>query len=91
MKYHMFKRLNTGGELLSAQEIRNCTIRLLGSKGIEFLDKCSQNEDFKAVIKRIGEDKFKSKYDQELVLRFCSEKRFRRLSLSGDGISYAVS
>lgn len=74
MKYHMFKRLNTGGELLSAQEIRNCTIRLLGSKGIEFLDKCSQNEDFKAVIKRIGEDKFKSKYDQELVLRFFAVK-----------------
>lgn len=74
LKYHMFKRLNTGGELLSAQEIRNCTIRLLGSKGIEFLDKCSQNEDFKAVIKRIGEDKFKSKYDQELVLRFFAVK-----------------
>src|SRR6516165_2436403 len=28
-KYHMFKRLNTGGELLSDQEVRNCTIRLL--------------------------------------------------------------
>ena len=28
LKYHMFKRLNTGGELLSAQEIRNCTVRL---------------------------------------------------------------
>jgi hypothetical protein len=30
-KYHMFKRLNTGGELLSDQEVRNCTIRLLDS------------------------------------------------------------
>lgn len=29
LRYHMFKRLNTGGELLSPQEIRNCTIRLL--------------------------------------------------------------
>lgn len=26
LNYRMFKRLNTGGELLSAQEIRNCTI-----------------------------------------------------------------
>ena len=42
LKYHMFKRLNTGGELLSAQEIRNCTIRLLGSKGIDFLEECSK-------------------------------------------------
>ena len=28
-KYYMFKRLNTGGVLLSEQQIRNCTIRLL--------------------------------------------------------------
>ena len=29
LRYHMFKRLNTGGEQLSTQEVRNCTIRLL--------------------------------------------------------------
>jgi hypothetical protein len=28
-KYHMFKRLNTGGEVLSDQQLRNCTIRML--------------------------------------------------------------
>jgi uncharacterized protein with ParB-like and HNH nuclease domain len=28
-KYYMFKRLNTGGQLLTEQQIRNCTIRLL--------------------------------------------------------------
>ena len=70
LKYHMFKRLNTGGEILSAQEIRNCTIRLLGSKGIDFLEECSKNEDFKSVINRVASDKRKTKYDQELVLRF---------------------
>lgn len=74
LKYHMFKRLNTGGELLSAQEIRNCTIRLLGSDGIDFLSECSKNEDFKASIRFIGDDKFKTKYDQELVLRFFAIK-----------------
>lgn len=74
LKYHMFKRLNTGGELLSAQEIRNCTIRLLGSKGIDFIDQCANDENFKSVIKRIGKDKFKRKYDQELVLRFFAIK-----------------
>lgn len=74
LKYHMFKRLNTGGELLSAQEIRNCTIRLLGSRGIDFLEECSHNEDFINVINRIGVDKFKSRYDQELVLRFFATK-----------------
>lgn len=74
LKYHMFKRLNTGGELLSAQEIRNCTIRLLGAKAIDFIDECSQNEDFKNVIKRIGTEKNSTRYDQELVLRFFAIK-----------------
>lgn len=74
LKYHMFKRLNTGGEILSAQEMRNCTIRLLGSKGIDFLDECSKNEDFKSVINRVASEKRKTKYDQELVLRFFAIK-----------------
>lgn len=74
LKYHMFKRLNTGGELLSAQEIRNCTIRLLGSEALDFIEECSRNEDFKVVISQIGEDKFNTKYDQELVLRFFAIK-----------------
>ncbi len=74
LKYHMFKRLNTGGELLSAQEIRNCTIRLLGAQGMDFLEECSHNKDFTNVIKRIGKDKLKTRYDQELVLRFFATK-----------------
>ena len=59
LKYHMFKRLNTGGELLSAQEIRNCTMRLLGSDGIDFLEKCSSNKDFQKIVSRIGKEKEK--------------------------------
>ena len=74
LKYHMFKRLNTGGEILSAQEIRNCTIRLLGSKAIDFLEECSKNADFQSVINRVASDKRKTKYDQELVLRFFTIK-----------------
>ena len=74
LKYHMFKRLNTGGELLSAQEIRNCTVRLLGSSGIDFLEECSKNKDFQSVIKRIAPDKRKTRYDQELILRFFAVK-----------------
>jgi hypothetical protein len=29
IKYELFKRLNTGGSLLSAQEIRNCSSRMV--------------------------------------------------------------
>jgi hypothetical protein len=74
LKYHMFKRLNTGGELLSAQEIRNCTIRLLGANGINFLEECSKNDDFKSVINRVAAEKRKTRYDQELILRFFAIK-----------------
>lgn len=74
LKYHMFKRLNTGGEILSAQEIRNCTIRLLGSDGIDLLEECSKNEDFRSAIHMVPEEKIKTKYDQELILRFFAIK-----------------
>lgn len=85
LKYHMFKRLNTGGELLSAQEIRNCTIRLLGSAGIEFIEECSNNCDFQQVIGWLPDDKKKTKYDQELVLRFFAIKN------NLDGYRYPVT
>ena len=68
LKYHMFKRLNTGGELLSDQEIRNCTIRLLNSDALTFIEDCSQNPDYREVIKKIGDEKIRKKEDQELVL-----------------------
>lgn len=74
LKYHMFKRLNTGGELLTAQEIRNCTIRMLGNKGIDFIKNCSQNNDFKNCIIRLDEDKKQKLIDQELILRFFALK-----------------
>ena len=74
LKYHMFKRLNTGGELLSAQEIRNCTVRLLDSKALDFLDVCSKNSDFRNVISKVARDDINMKYDQELVLRFFAIK-----------------
>lgn len=74
LKYHMFKRLNTGGELLSDQEIRNCTIRLLNSDALTFIEDCSKNEDYRAVIRKIDEEKISKKVDQELVLRFFALK-----------------
>ena len=33
LKYEMFKRLNTGGSILSSQEIRNCSLRMLEGGG----------------------------------------------------------
>ncbi|WP_035050935.1 DUF262 domain-containing protein [Carnobacterium pleistocenium] len=74
LRYYMFKRLNTGGEVLSDQELRNSTIRLLDSEFNEFLITLSNNESFKETIKNISLTKLNSKYNEELALRFLSLK-----------------
>lgn len=74
MKYHMFKRLNTGGEKLSPQEIRNCTIRLIDNKFINFIKELKRNQHFMNVTKRIGSSRVQKRFDEELVLRFFAFK-----------------
>ncbi len=74
LRYHMFKRLNTGGELLSNQEVRNCTIRLLGNDFNKFIIECSEYEYFKKAIANVVEDYSITKKDQELVLRYFALK-----------------
>src|SRR5258708_28389094 len=46
-KYHMFKRLNTGGALLTEQQMRNCTIRLLDPTFNDFIIELSKTDDFR--------------------------------------------
>ncbi|OON94707.1 MAG: hypothetical protein ATN31_02630 [Candidatus Epulonipiscioides saccharophilum] len=70
IRYHMFKRLNTGGELLSDQEVRDCTIRILGDKFNNFIKQCSKDENFINSIYPVQEEYAKTKKDQELVLRY---------------------
>ncbi|MBC2214173.1 DUF262 domain-containing protein [Listeria welshimeri] len=74
LRYYMFKRLNTGGEILSEQEIRNSTIRLLDSGFNDLLIQLSQDQYFKDTLANLSETKVNQKYDQELVLRFLAFK-----------------
>ena len=76
-KYHMFKRLNTGGDLLSEQQLRNCTIRLLDSAFPDFLIEMSAVEDFKKCTSGMTSARRLSAFDQELVLRFFALKNRR--------------
>jgi hypothetical protein len=77
LRYYVFKRLNTGGELLSEQEIRNCTIRLLDNAFNDFIIKLAENSDFKTCISKFPEEKKDQKGDQELILRFFAFKNDR--------------
>jgi len=74
LRYYMFKRLNTGGEDLSEQEIRNSSIRLLDDRFNDILISLSGNQDFQETIANISTEKRNQKYDQELVLRFLAFK-----------------
>lgn len=74
LRYYMFKRLNTGGELLTEQEIRNCTIRIYDDNFNNFIIKVSQNPDFGECTALVDEELINKKYDQELVLRFFALK-----------------
>lgn len=65
VKYDIFKRINTGGKVLNAQEIRNC---LANAQTREFLHELSGSEHFlHATRKSISGARMA---DDELVLRF---------------------
>jgi hypothetical protein len=74
LRYHMFKRLNSGGEILSAQEIRNCTIRILNQEINNFIVNLSEDTNFKNTISNISKDEIDKKRNEELVLRFFTLK-----------------
>ncbi len=76
-KYYMFKRLNTGGQLLSDQQIRNCTIRLLDPKFNDLIIELSKNEHFVACCETLTQERTLAAFDQELVLRFFALKNDR--------------
>ena len=77
LRYDIFKRLNTGGENLSEQEIRNCSIRLLDDRILEFIIEMSKNPDFKICIDTLSDEAKEKKQDQEYVLRFFAFKNYR--------------
>ncbi len=76
-KYHMFKRLNTGGQLLTAQQLRNCTIRLLDPVFNDFVIELSRVDSFMITTDGLSQQNRLGAFDQELVLRFFAMKNYR--------------
>lgn len=79
VKYEMFKRLNTGGSLLSAQEIRNCSSRML-SGGAEFysgLQQMASDHNFKTSTARLPAPDVERRADEELVLRYFAVRMYQ--------------
>lgn len=72
VKYELFKRLNTGGSLLSAQEIRNCSSRMVEGGGdfYEIIQSLAKHPSFVTTTSRLSETSRERRADEELVLRF---------------------
>lgn len=73
MRYELFNRLNTLGEPLSEQEIRNCIFRDDGNEFNQILIDIGNSDDFKNII-RPTDKQIDQMYCQELVLRFFTLK-----------------
>lgn len=77
LRYEMFKRLNTGGSLLSPQELRNCSARLFGDFGIDFYNlmmELVQWPSFWRATDSLAEPDVEKRGREELVLRFFAAK-----------------
>jgi len=72
--YYMFKRLNAGGEPLSDQEARNCSIRLLGTKFNDFIVRLKTDANFRRCTEDLTEEDCSRMEDAEMVLRFFAFK-----------------
>lgn len=74
LRYHMFKRLNTGGEPLSDQEVRNATIRLLSTPFNEFIQRMAKVSNYVACVDLMTDEAKNRMYREECVLRFFAFK-----------------
>lgn len=76
-RYHMFKRLNTGGAGLSPQQIRNCAVRMLSNEFPDFIVALSKQEDFQTCTEGLTTERILAAVNEELVLRFFALKNSR--------------
>ena len=69
-KYHMFKRLNVGGNPLSEQQVRNSAIRMLDKKFPDLIVDLSQDPNFVTCTEGLTNERILSAVNEELVLKF---------------------
>ncbi|MEM9460589.1 MAG: DUF262 domain-containing protein, partial [Myxococcota bacterium] len=72
-KYDLFERLNTGGEPLTEQEIRNCIFRASNPALMNRVDELAQFSPFADNL-GLSDNQQESKYDRGLVMRFFALK-----------------
>jgi len=68
-KFELFQRLNTGGSMLSDQEVRNSILVMMNPAFYRWLRQLSEDQNFSACV-ALSERAVEEQYDMELVLRF---------------------
>lgn len=68
-KYELFQRINTGGAILTDQEVRNCLLIMLDKSFYDWLETLKSNVNFQNCIP-LSEKQYIEQYDMEIVVRF---------------------
>ncbi len=83
-KYELFQRLNTGGSMLSVQEVRNSVLVMLNRNLYNWMKDLARDQGF---INSVGlsDRAVEEQYDMELVLRFLVFRTLPAACLTGLG------
>lgn len=85
VKYHMFKRLNSGGELLSDQELRNSNIRMIDKTFINFINSLADNKNYLNLTQNMTQkDKYQMKRSENVLRYFLFKNKFLDESYTKD-------
>lgn len=68
-KFDLFERLNTYGQPLSPQELRNCVLVSLNSKMFRWLKNLAADDSFVSAT-MLSDSQLQERYDMDLALRF---------------------
>jgi hypothetical protein len=68
-KYELFQRLNTGGSMLSDQEVRNSILVMMNLDLYKWIRSLSQDQNFATCV-ALSDRAIDEQYDMELVTRF---------------------
>lgn len=83
-KYELFQRLNTGGSVLSEQEVRNVLLIMVNPEFYRWVRQLANDENFKLCI-GLSENAGLQQYDVDLAVRFLVLRTQDKDSLRGIG------
>ena len=79
-KYELFQRLNTGGSLLTDQELRNAILIMVNPDAFRWIEDLARDENFQTCI-ALSDRSLSEKYDLDLVTRFLVFRNFEESQL----------